>query len=48
MSSKEVAAQLGITFKTTTCHRTRILDKLGARNAADLAGAAIRMGLVDL
>ena len=28
LSSKEIAAALGIKFKTAVCHRTRILEKL--------------------
>jgi DNA-binding NarL/FixJ family response regulator len=46
-TTKEVAAELGIAFKTAACHRARILSKLGARNTADLTRAAIRMGLIE-
>jgi FixJ family two-component response regulator len=35
-SSKEVALQLGISFRTVQVHRARIMDKLKARNTADL------------
>jgi DNA-binding CsgD family transcriptional regulator len=46
-STKEIASELGIAFKTAACHRNRLLAKLGARNTADLTRAAIRMGLVE-
>ena len=45
-SSKEIAATLGIAFKTVVCHRGRILSKLGFHNAADLTRYAVRIGLV--
>ena len=47
-SSKQVAHQLGISFKTAACHRYRIQTKLEAGNTADLTRAALRMGLIDL
>ena len=47
-STKEIAARLGIAFKTAACHRTRIMAKLNAPNAAGLVHCAIRLGLVDL
>ncbi len=46
-ASKEIAFELGISFKTAVCHRGRVLAKLAARNAADLTRAAIRMGLIE-
>jgi DNA-binding CsgD family transcriptional regulator len=46
-STKKLAQQLGITPRTAACHRSRVLLKLDAHNAADLTRAAIRMGLVD-
>ena len=46
-STKQVAHQLGIAFKTATSYRGRILSKLNAANAADLTRAAIRLGLVE-
>jgi two-component system, LuxR family, response regulator FixJ len=36
-SSKEAGRALGISFRTIEVHRARIMEKLGARNAADLA-----------
>jgi DNA-binding NarL/FixJ family response regulator len=44
--TREIGGQLGITSKTVACHRSRILDKLHARNAADLTRFAVREGLV--
>jgi two-component system response regulator FixJ len=35
-SSKEAARTLDISPRTVEVHRARIMDKLGARNAADL------------
>jgi DNA-binding CsgD family transcriptional regulator len=43
-SSKEVAAQLGITFKTAVCHRSRILSKLDAHNTAEMLLKARQAG----
>jgi DNA-binding NarL/FixJ family response regulator len=45
-TSKEIAQELGLSFKTVVSHRGRILSKLGARNTADLTRAAIRMGII--
>ena len=47
-STKALAADLGIAFKTAACHRATILAKLGAANTADLICRAVRMGLVDV
>jgi two-component system response regulator FixJ len=41
LSNKEAGRQLGISPRTIEDHRARIMEKLGARNAADL----IRMAL---
>jgi FixJ family two-component response regulator len=35
-SSKEAARELGISFRTVEVHRSRIMDKLGAKNSVDL------------
>jgi PAS domain S-box-containing protein len=35
-SSKEAGRQLGFSFRTIEIHRARIMEKLGAKNAADL------------
>jgi DNA-binding CsgD family transcriptional regulator len=41
-STKQIAANLGIAFKTAACHRYRIMGKVGALNAADLVRRSIR------
>jgi DNA-binding CsgD family transcriptional regulator len=35
-SNKEIARQLGISPRTIEVHRARIMEKLGAKNIADL------------
>jgi DNA-binding CsgD family transcriptional regulator len=35
-SNKEAGRRLGISPRTVEVHRARIMDKLGAKNAADL------------
>lgn len=35
-SNKEAGRQLGISPRTVEVHRARVMDKLGAKNAADL------------
>ena len=47
-SSKEIAAELSMAFRTAICHRYRIQKKLQAHNTADLTRAALRMGLIEL
>ena len=47
-STKQVAAALGITFKTAACHRYRVMDKLGIHETANLVRYAIREGLVQV
>jgi DNA-binding NarL/FixJ family response regulator len=46
LSSKELADQLGVSFKTVVCHRTRIMDKLDIHNVAALVRYAIREKLI--
>ncbi len=46
-STKEIAARLGIAFKTSACHRTRIMAKLGVHNGVTLLRRAIRAGLIQ-
>jgi DNA-binding CsgD family transcriptional regulator len=36
LSNKEAGRRLGISPRTIEVHRARIMEKLGARNAADL------------
>lgn len=46
-STKQIAATLGIAFKTAAAHRAHILEKTGAANAAGLISIATRDGLVN-
>ena len=43
-SSKEAGRQLGISFRTVEVHRARIMEKLGAKNAVDLARIVFKEG----
>jgi DNA-binding NarL/FixJ family response regulator len=45
-TSKEIAAVLGISTKTTESHRTNIMDKLNIRDTAGLVRYAIRQGII--
>jgi DNA-binding NarL/FixJ family response regulator len=45
-STKEVALELGVAFKTVESHRTRLMRKLDIHNTAGLVRYAIRRGLV--
>jgi len=45
-TTKEVAAILGITYKTAVCHRSHIMEKLGIHDTATLVRYAIREGIV--
>jgi DNA-binding NarL/FixJ family response regulator len=47
-STKEIASELQITFKTAACHRSRIMAKLSCHNTADLTRNAIRYGVIDV
>jgi len=44
---KEIAGALGIRAKTAENHRSRLLSKLGVRNAAELVRYAARRGLLS-
>ncbi|HKQ59674.1 MAG TPA: response regulator transcription factor [Candidatus Polarisedimenticolaceae bacterium] len=46
-STKEVASELGISFKTAETHRGRIMAKLNIHETAGLVRYAIRRGLVQ-
>ena len=45
-SSKEMAAELGISFKTAMTHRANIMAKLKVHETASVVREAIRRGLV--
>lgn len=46
-STKEVAALLGVSFKTAESHRTHIMEKLNIHETASLVRYAIRRGLIQ-
>jgi serine/threonine protein kinase len=46
-STKQVAAILGIAFKTCVGHRTRLMTKLSIHDLATLVRYSIRAGLID-
>ena len=48
LTTKQVAARLGIRPKTVSVHRHRIMKKLGTETAADMIKWAIRDGLASL
>jgi len=47
LTTKEIARRLEITAKTAENHRTRLMEKLEARNVAELIRYAVRHGLMD-
>ena len=46
-SSKQIAAQLGMAFRTAVCHRYRLYQKLQVHTNVELTRAAMRMGLIE-
>jgi len=46
MTSREIAAQLGISRRTVEVHRTNIMRRLGARNVSDLFREALLQRLI--
>ena len=46
-TTKELAAEIGVSPRTAESHRSRIMDKLNIHKAADLVRYAIRRGLVQ-
>jgi DNA-binding NarL/FixJ family response regulator len=46
-SVSEIAARLALSVKTVSTHKTRIMQKMGAANQADLIRYAIRHQLID-
>jgi DNA-binding NarL/FixJ family response regulator len=47
MSTKQVAARLGLSVKTVEAHRGAIMTRLGIRDLAGLVRFAVRVGLVS-
>jgi DNA-binding NarL/FixJ family response regulator len=46
MSTKQIASDLGISFKTAECHRQRLMRKLNLHKTASVVRFAVRVGLV--
>jgi len=46
LSTRAVAVQLNVAFKTAACHRYRILQKLGVESTVSAVRWAIREGLI--
>jgi DNA-binding NarL/FixJ family response regulator len=47
LSSKEIAADLGVSLKTIDSHRSNLMEKLDIHKASGLVRFAIRAGLVE-
>jgi DNA-binding NarL/FixJ family response regulator len=47
LTLKEVAAHLGVSTKTVTTYRTRLMDKLSLSNNADIVRFALKAQLID-
>jgi DNA-binding NarL/FixJ family response regulator len=47
LSSKEIAAMLGVTLKTVDSHRSNLMEKLDIHKVSGLVRFAIRAGLVE-
>ena len=47
LSSKQIAAQLGVTTKTVAFHRTQIKRRLGVRGTAGIVRWAIQNGVIE-
>lgn len=45
-SSKEIAVELGMAFRTAVCHRYRIFQKLNVHEIASVVRLAVRAGLI--
>jgi len=48
LSTKRIAESLGISFKTASCHRSRLMDKLGIHEIAGLTRYAIQNGYIGV
>lgn len=47
-TSKQIAKELTISFKTATCHRSRLLEKAGVKNTVLLLRWAMRYGYIPV
>ena len=47
LSSKQIARQLGISFKTVVSHRTHLLAKVGVPNVVGLVRYAVHEKLIE-
>lgn len=47
LSSREVAARLGISVRTVETHRAHLMSKLGVKSVATLIQTAIKEGLIE-
>lgn len=46
LTTRVIATQLGMRFKTAACHRNRILQKLAVKSTVSAVRWAIRAGLI--
>jgi DNA-binding NarL/FixJ family response regulator len=46
LTTRAIATQLGMRFKTAACHRNRILQKLAVKSTVSAVRWAIRAGLI--
>ena len=47
LSTKQIAAQLGVSFKTAASHRSRMMEKLDIHEVASLVRYAVRKKLIE-
>lgn len=48
LSTKEIAFQMGVAFKTAVAHRANAMRKIGCHDIATVTRHAIKTGLVQL
>ena len=46
-TTKEIAKELGISFKTAAAHRANLMQRLDVHDTADLVRHAIRSGIIE-
>ena len=46
-SSKQIAAELGMAFRTAVCHRYRLYQKLKVHTSVELTRVAMLLGLIE-